>query len=257
MPHDLQARFAEAVIDAGLALPEGLVAWNNPRPLRRFGVYRNNVAVGLVGALASRFVITEMIVGAEFFAAMAQAFIRQYPPRSPLLLAYGDDFGDFVATFEPAAEIAYLADVVRLEAARGRAYHAADCAPLDPALLAGLPVEALPELVFVPHPSACVVASVHPIVTIWAMNAGDMPLVPIADWIGEDALVVRPAMTVNVHTLSAGGATFVSALLRGETLGVAAQIASDSHADFDLTANLAGVLQAGVLAGKYNECKGR
>ena len=109
-----QSEFAAALIDPGLAVPEGLAAWNGPKPARRFGVYRNNVAIGLIGALASRFPAAERIVGREFFAAMAHEFIRLHPPRSPLLLAYGDDFPDFIESFEPAREITYLADVMRL-----------------------------------------------------------------------------------------------------------------------------------------------
>ncbi|WP_318530149.1 MULTISPECIES: hypothetical protein [unclassified Rhizobium] len=63
---------------------------------------------------------------------MALAYAERHPPRSPLLLFYGDDFADFVATFEPARDLAYLPDVIRLEAARGHAYHAADAVPLEP-----------------------------------------------------------------------------------------------------------------------------
>ena len=125
-----QEQFAAALRDSALPVPEGIAAWNAARPLRRFGVYRNNVVSGLIGAVASRFPVAEKIVGEEFFAGMAYEFICLHPPRSPLLLSYGDGFADFVEAFEPAREIAYLADVIRLEVARGRAYHAADATPL-------------------------------------------------------------------------------------------------------------------------------
>ena len=64
-------------------------------------------------------------------------FVREQPPRSPLLAIYGDEFADFIAAFEPARELPYLADVARLEAARTRAYHAADATPLDAGRLRG------------------------------------------------------------------------------------------------------------------------
>jgi uncharacterized protein len=38
---------------------------------------------GLIRALASRFPVTEKIVGEEFFAGMARAFIELHSPRSP------------------------------------------------------------------------------------------------------------------------------------------------------------------------------
>ncbi|WP_349956771.1 DNA-binding domain-containing protein [Rhizobium sp. ZPR3] len=242
-----QSEFAAALVDPDRAVPKGLTAWNGPRPARRFGVYRNNVAIGLIGALASRFPAAERIVGEEFFAAMAHEFIQLHPPRSPLLLAYGDDFPDFVESFEPAREIPYLRDVMRLEALRGRAYHAADAVPLDAVLLTTIEPAGLTELTFVPHPSASVARSAHPAITIWAMNTGEIELADIADWTGEDALVIRPKMIVEVHRLPPGGATFLEQLFAGAALGGAYEAALAEAANFDLSANLAGAFTAGAF----------
>lgn len=247
MSQDIQADFAAALRDDGQTMPQGLAAWNGPRMERRFGVYRNNVVAGLVGALASRFPVTEKIVGQEFFAGMAMEFVRLHPPRSPLLLAYGEMLAEFAAAFEPAKQVFYLPDIIRLEIARGNAYHAADAAPLDPALLASLAPERVAELRFTPHPSLSVVRSDHPVVTIWAMNSGEMPLAPIEDWRGEDALVVRPQMIVDVHRLPKGGATFLEALADGGSLAAAVEAAMQESRDFDISANLAGALQAGAF----------
>lgn len=247
MSLDTQKQFAIAVRDARQAVPDGLAAWNGPRPERRFGVYRNNVAIALTGALTSRFPACEQIVGDAFLAAMAREFVRLHPPLSPLLLAYGDDFPAFVAQFEPARDLPYLPDVLRLEVARGKAYHAEDMPALDAGELAAVSPERLGDLIFQPHPSLTVLRSAHPIVTIWAMNAGEADLAPIEDWRGEDALIVRPEMIVNVHLMPPGGATFVLALAEGRTLAAAVAAASEDTADFDLTANLAGILQAGAF----------
>lgn len=242
-----QAEFATALLDTDRAVPEGLTAWNGLRPERRFGVYRDNVVAGLIGALASRFPVAENIVGKDFFAAMAHEFVRLHPPQSPLLLAYGDDFADFVETFEPAGDIDYLPDVIRLEAARGKAYHTADAAPLDPVLLAAIEPERLASLVFVLHPSASILRSPFPMVTIWAMNAGEMELRPIDNWSGEDALVVRPEMMVEIHRLPAGGAVFLEVLAGRADLATAVEAAVAIAPDFDLSANLAGALAAGAF----------
>jgi hypothetical protein len=243
-----QTNFAAALMDVGSSVPDGLMAWNGPRPERRFGVYRNNVAVGLMGAIASRFPMAEKIVGKEFFAGMAHEFIRLHPPRSPLLLAYGNDFADFVETFEPAREVAYLPDVIRLEAARSRAYHAVDATPLDMALLAAVEPERLAGLRFDMHPSITIFRSMYPALTIWAMNAGETELAPVEDWTGEDALVVRPFMIVDVLRLPPGGAAFLQSLGSGSDLAAAIEAATTEAAEFDLSANLAGALQAGAFA---------
>lgn len=242
-----QMKFAAALRDTNQPVPEGVNAWNGPHPQRRFGVYRNNVAVGLIGAVASRFPIAEKIVGKDFFAAMAHEFIRLNPPRSPLLLAYGDEFAEFTENFEPAKEIDYLPDIMRLEAARGRAYHAADAAPLDTERLAAVDPQHVASLRFIMHPSVAIIRSVHPIITIWAMNAGETTLSPIHEWQGEDALVVRPEMTVLVRRLPAGGAAFLQALASGADLSAALEAAAADSAEFDLSANLAGALQAGAF----------
>lgn len=243
-----QKCFAEALADSRRPVPDGLAAWNGLRPERRFGVYRNNVRSGLTEALKSRFPAAAAIVGDEFFAAMAGEYVRLEPPRSPLLLRYGDTFADFVARFAPASGLPYLPDVIRLEAARSHAYHAADCPPLDPGNLASVALERLPSLVFWPHPSLSLVRSAHPVITIWAMNAGQMAVGPIDHWTAEDALVVRPEMTVHVHRLGPGGAVFVAALAGGHALGDAAETAVAADSRFDLTAGLATVVQSGAFA---------
>src|SRR5438876_7559091 len=126
MPASFETAFADALLDAGRPIPHGIIAHNIAVPARRFAVYRNNVVAGLVKALRTNFPVVEKIVGDEFFAAMARVFVTQQPPRAPLLAIYGEAFPAFVAAFEPARELPYLADVARLEAARTRAYHAAD-----------------------------------------------------------------------------------------------------------------------------------
>jgi hypothetical protein len=245
----LQDDFAAALLDPGRELPSGLTAQNSRSPERRFAVYRNNVVVGLANALARRFPATRRIVGQEFFAAMARVFVAAHPPRSPILMQYGEEFPDFIAGFEPAQEIVYLPDVARLEAALTRAYHAADAQPADANQLAGLDDEALGHLRILLHPSVQIVRSRHPVVSLWAMNVGNAEIMPIEDWRGEDALVVRPALDVLVHRLPPGGAVFLSTLLQGDPLPAAVEAARADSPAFDLVVNLAGLIASGAVTG--------
>ena len=166
----LQSAFATALLDPERAIPDGVTSHSARVPEKRFAVYRNNVIAGLVNALRARFPATERIVGDEFFAAMARLFVMAHPPRSKILSEYGDDLPAFIADFPPAAELPYLADVARLEAARTRAYHAADADSVGPQAFAGLAAEQFPALRLRLHPSAHVIRSMHPVVSIWAMN---------------------------------------------------------------------------------------
>ena len=95
---------------------------------------------------------------------------RAKPPRSPLMMIYGDEFPDFLMAFGPAGEIAYLPDVARIEAARTRAYHAADAKPLEASTFAKIAPGDLAELRLKLQPSLEIVTSPFPIVTIWGVN---------------------------------------------------------------------------------------
>ena len=242
-----EASFAGALLDPKQPIPHDVTAHNAVVPTRRFAVYRNNVVTGLVKALKSRFPVIEKIVDEEFFAAMARGFVLERPPRTPLLAAYGDEFAAFIAAFEPARELAYLADVARLEAARTRAYHAADATPVDASQFAALDAYAVGGIHVDLLPSTEIVRSPHPIVTIWAMNSGEQELALIENWCGEDALVFRPYLDVEVRVLPPGGAAFLLALAGGRPLGEAAEAALADYPEFDLTRNLAGLIGLGLV----------
>lgn len=241
-----QTDFTRALFDPDLPPPEAVTAHTARHPQKRFAVYRNNVVASLINALRSKFPVTERIVGEEFFAGMARLFVMAHPPRSKILHAYGDDFGDFIEAFEPAADLPYLADTARLEAARTRAYHMADATPLGPDDFGCLDPQAIAALRLTLHPSLQVLRSRHPVVTIWAMNAGETELGALDHTTAEDALVLRPYLKVTTRCLPPGGATFLDTLARNLTLGEAAEHAAADNARFDLTANLAGLIGAGA-----------
>ena len=129
--HELQAKFAASLLDSQIRIPDAVVSHTSTVPVRRFNVYRNNVASSLIDVLQAYFPVVTRLVGEEFFRAMARVFIVQQPPRSPILSRYGGGFADFIADFEPTADVPYLADVARLEWLVLRAYHAVDLSPLN------------------------------------------------------------------------------------------------------------------------------
>lgn len=242
-----QAIFAAALLDPAAPCPAGLTAWNGSDPARRFAVYRNNVVVSLIDALADTFPVTLELVGEEFFRAMAGIFVRAAPPKSALLAEYGEGFPAFIERFEPARSVPYLADVARLELLRVRAFHAADADPVTPDRIARAVAdpERLPALRATCHPSLGVLSSRYAVVSLWAAHQGIGDLARVDPAIPETALVVRIGLEVQVVALPPGGDVLVAGLLSGLTLGeAAAQAAGD---EFDLTANLALLLRFGAL----------
>jgi hypothetical protein len=223
--------------------PAGLAAQPGGEGAQRFAVYRNNVQHGLTRALAARFPVVERLVGAEFFAAMARVFIAASPPRNPVLLRWGDDFGDFLERFPPVAHLPWLGDVARLEFTRGRAYHAADSAPAPPEALA---IADPADLRLTLHPSAELFTSRFPAVGIWQMNQPGAARRPLGT--GPDhALIGRgPDFAVIVEPLDAGTHAVLAALFAGDTLGDAA-----THAD--PTAALTLLLRHGLITDTRTE----
>ena len=245
-----QRDFAAAVLDAALPMPVGLVGPDGKPSLKRFAVYRNNVVAGLTEALKDAFPALRRIVGAEFFQAMARAYVVIEPPPSPILLDYGAGFPDFIREFEPAAVLPYLADVARIERAWTESYHAPEASPIDPAALATAPPEQLPQIHLHLHPSTRLVRSQFPALTIWQMNVGDGVPAPVDLAAGgEHALVVRPLADVEVRLISRGSFNFVQALADGASVLAAMKVALAVDRRFDLTANLSDLMQVGALVG--------
>jgi Putative DNA-binding domain len=240
----LQQAFARALTDTEAAVPRGVIA--TPA---RFNIHRNNMVAGLEALLASRYPVIQRLVGEPFFAATARAFIAADPPRSPVLLEYGAAFAPFLAGFEPAAPYPYLPDIARLDWARHCAYHAADAPPADLSRIAALDPERMSRLRFNLHPSATVIASAFPILSIWRTNSFDAEVTPITlDGGGETALIVRPHLEVITTALPPGSDSFTAALTEGAALGDAANAAAEQEPVFDLTATLAALFRAQAFA---------
>jgi hypothetical protein len=244
------ADFASALLDPSGATPADIAGPGGKAADRRYDVYRNNVTVSLIDALAALYPAVQRIVGTDFFRGMARLHVRTAPPTSPLLFEYGRDFPAFIERFEYTQDIPWLADVARLERVWLDAYHAADLLPLSADTLAGVAPERLGDLVFTPHPAARIVRSAYPAVTIFAANRVDGPTTAVRSDAAEDALITRPAMDVVVRVLPAGGAVFLAELIAGKSLDAAASAAS-AHAAFDLPGNIAAMIEAGVFSSIY------
>jgi len=240
-----QARFTDALLDPALPCPEGLVTWNGSDPALRFAVYRNNVVVSLVDALADTFPVTRELVGDAFFRAMAQLFVVAHPPRSRVLAGFGRDFPDFVETFPPAASLPYLGDVARLEMLRVQAYHAADIPPLAPAAVAGMLAkpQQLPALRIGCHPSAALLRSSHAVFSLWAAHQGEVCLSAVDPALPETVLVVRVGLAVQTIQLRPAVGLFIEHMLRGADLATAVDAASADDSGFDLGEALATLIR--------------
>ncbi|MET4261263.1 hypothetical protein ABIC09_006230 [Bradyrhizobium sp. S3.12.5] len=246
-PISFAAAFAPALLDPTRDAPRIVTGPNGKAAGKRYDVYRNNVTVSLIDALAAIYPAVQRITGPDFFRAMARSHVRGSPPTSPLLFEYGRGFPDFIARYEHAQTMPWLADVARIERAWLDAYHARDATPLAPAQLAAVAPERLADLVLTQHPAAQIVCAEFSAVTIFAANRDSAPVSRIDASTPEDALITRPGFDVIVRHLPPGGAVFATSLAEGRPLGEAAASALDASPDFDIAANIAGLIEAGAF----------
>jgi hypothetical protein len=235
--------FARGLLDPAAAVPPGVSGGST----RRFAVYRNNVTVGLVRALEANFPAVRRLLGQAYFAGLARDFARAHPPRSPLLLQYGEEFADVLAAAEDLAAYPYLADVARLERLWLRAFHAADRPALTAAELASLPAEDLPDLRLAPHPAMGLLASPHAVHAIFTANRDGGPGIAAAPFHAECVLVSRPGLNVETRVITPAQHRFISALAGGASLATAAAQGLAAGEDFEPAAAITLLLEAGSL----------
>lgn len=217
-------------------------------PADRLSIYRNTSRSALTNALRLAYPAVHRLVGDDFFAAAADAFITSEPPHTAWLDLYGRGFPEFLRTFKPASRLTYLPDVARLERAVVRAIHAPDVESLVPAQLAGTAPHDHARVCFMPHPSVSLVSSSHPVDAIWrAVLAHDDEALSAID-LDADAvwlLIERRADAVEVIRCERERWRFAKALFAGEPLGTALDAAGDADSPAWLATHLAGGRFAG------------
>jgi len=237
-----QTAFRQGLFDPELPAPVGLINPDGGQATKRYDVYRNNVAVSLSDALEAAFPVIRKLVGDRFFRAMAGVYLRKHPPTSPLMMFYGDKMPQFLRRFGPAQQLAYLPDMAKLELAMRHAYHAGDADPIDAAALGALAPDQLMAAKLAFAPATTVISSSFPVYSIYRANTD--PSAPKAVMQPEALLITRPAFDPAVHLLTPASATCITALQKGDPLGVAMSTAGN---DLDLGATLGLLLGQGVV----------
>src|SRR5690606_1009714 len=123
------------------------------RTLGAMAVYRNTAIKGRIDALEANYPTVSQMVGSQWFRAAAREFVEEQPGDDPVLVDYGAGFADWLAGFEPARDMAYLAPVARLDRAWTEAHLARDARPLHARHAAALGL-ALTGVVARLHPSS-------------------------------------------------------------------------------------------------------
>lgn len=238
-----------AAIRGSTILPEDMIICANYPASTAAGIYRNNYIGNLQGAVAAAYPVIEQIVGKDFFRLMMRRFIDQYPSRCGNLHLYGAELGEFIDSFEPVRELAYLADVARLEWACHRAYFAHDSDAFDVTRLARISPEQYEHLRLLIQPACQVVRSCYPVAAIWHAHQPGMPdeFHIDLDSGAENALVSRNDDVVLVNQLSAAETEWLECIQAGMSLGKATTATLVRHSSFNLQATLLKLVERNIV----------
>ena len=204
---------------------------------------------GLSSALATRFPVVRRLVGDEFFKAMVEAYAIVDPAHSSVMPQFAESFPAFIDHFEPVRPVPYLGDMARLELARALARRAAVVPPLGYDAFTAFAVDRLGAVHVSLHPSLSVVASLHPIYSIWHMNRNPVRFTPVSPFVSEAVLVSRPRHRVKTCRITHGDAALVFALKAGYRLGDAMTAAVAAVPGARPAETLAMLIDANVVVG--------
>jgi uncharacterized protein len=238
-----QSAFASALQDPAAPVPALFTPCDTAA---RFAVYRNNCAVAAIESLKAQFPTVPRLVGDEAFRGAARAFAQEFPPASPVLAEYGEEFPDFLAGLlerQGVAEVPYLPDVARLDWAVLQVLHARETEPFSLARLAEFDAADIGAARIKLHPALRLVASDWPLLALRDAQGG-----AIDDWRGGTILVLRANAEADLIALAPGAAAFLSACGAGAPLGEAAAAGETADPAFDFGQALVVLTEAGAFA---------
>jgi hypothetical protein len=244
---ELQTGFAEAMFSDTPPSPGFLASCAGPRAEVGLAAYRRGVRANLAGAVRASYPVIERIVGTAFLDAAIRRYVPDHPSTRGDLNAYGHDFDAFLATFEPAAGLPYLADVARMEWLVQSVHGAADAPDQDLSLLFGSTPEQWGELHFTLDPAHAILKSPWPLAHIWEVNQPNYEGCFVVDFDeAQTVLIHRRPAGMAVEALVPGEAEFLSALSGDAPLETAVAHAA-SQPGFDLSATLQRFIGNGLL----------
>lgn len=203
-------------------------------------VYRNTVIHGAVEALTANYPVVAEIVGEEMFEGIAVEFAATYPPRTPILALYGDEFAEWIEHQPWAVDLPYLADVARVERLHVESLTAADSEPL-------VSVES-DNVKLKLHPTVRFIWLRTPAMSIWLAHQQAIPSAIEPDWKHEGALFVRPSPFV-MHKSRIGRPAhrILFGIRLGESVGASLAAAARLYPDCEGNPLFASLVNLGAF----------
>jgi len=186
---DLQSKFSQHLLHQNVDLTE--LDATGPFPVEALmGLYRNNFYISLSECLAAYFPAVLALVGEEFFAQLAKAYIKQSALDKAELDNFGAGFSGFIAGCEQTKSLAYLGDVAALDWAFDGANAVASIAAFPYDRLSQLEEPQQSQIIFQLAPNTLLIKAGYPLLKIWlGAKSGDLDGVDMAQ---SDYVILYP-----------------------------------------------------------------
>lgn len=235
--------FRDALFHQDMAFYEEIKGHSDEEKAIRFNVYRNNVYVSLIDALADIFPVSQTLVGNEFFRAMAREYLQDNLPKTPIIGEYGATFADFIRAFEPSKSVPFLGDLADLEHKLLTLTHAQEYPTLEHEQISAAfnntsdPTRLLLGL----SPNTSVMSSCYAIGSLYLAHKQphEQNLAQIQPYNSEYLLLSKPSIYGEVYIISENEAVFIQRLMQNKTL----EQAIPDDATFDTGSSLAKLIQ--------------
>ena len=245
---DTDEVYAQTICDAGLS------------GARRLGIYQHGVAIGFRDALGGVFEVIKKLVGDDYFAHVAESYIQTHPSTSGNVHDFGENFPEYLETFQGLETLPYLPDVARLEWAYHSAFHSPMGEMLNISKLAQVPESQQNQLTLLLSPACYLLRSNFPVLRIWQINQeaaynddssansnGD-DSVDLNEG-GVELAIVREGKQIAFHSLNPGAFAMLEAISFGETFNVSCEAALNIDPDCDVGEILQDAVMNRIVGG--------
>jgi len=185
----LQSKFSQHLLHQPVDLSEFDVI--GPFPVEQLmGLYRNNFYISLSQYLETCFPAVLALVGEDFFAQLAKAYIMQSPLDKAELDLFGAGFPEFIEQAEQTQSLVYLADVAILDWAfdSAKAVVHIDAFPFEK--LSQLDELQQLKIRFQLAPKTLLIKAQYPLLKIWlGAKSGNLDNVDMQE---SDFVLLRP-----------------------------------------------------------------
>ena len=216
----------------------------------RLEIYRNNVFGNFDSVLEIIYPITKKIVGENYFDNLCKKYHKQHPSKSGNLDDYGKYFYKLINDLKSEHKLPYLKDVAKIEWQCHFAYFTKDVAGFEVEKFQNLKEKELFKVRFKLHPSSYLLASKHPIYSVWKFSESDKKQkLNLGKLKNEWVLIERANWKTNVLELSEPEFLFLKHIKKGQNLYQIYQDLNKKYPNFDIGSLINKYISNGVISG--------